>query len=158
MITAVQPSDLPRIAPLASWYFKKCGLSGEFNVTSFVKTWSALIESGTGIIMQRISNGPAAALCSDLPGVSPVEAIGVIIAPDEYTGHLCAGTRFWYKEGAASLADGRLGCATQDCLAKRGVVRWYMTSLFDDQMIQRQTFLIKAGFFPVETHFCKYLM
>lgn len=144
MIRAIFPSELTSFAELGRRFFKQLGLPGEFNHDSFCSTWKKLIDAGTGFILARFKND------------QPVEALGIILHPDVFSGALTACTAFWFfSEEPKGLEAGMLYNALElDCRHLR-VARLNVGALCDSRLPKVGGHLLKNGYQLVEMTYRK---
>lgn len=146
MISLAAREDLVKVADIACWYFYQCRKLGEFDREVWVKTWSLLLDSCAGLVLQRTNEG------------QPAEAIGVLLYPDPNDGKLAAYSAFWYvADCTKGLSGGLLKAELERLLKERGVHRLYMTALTNHNDEKTERHLIRAGYQPIEVVYGKEL-
>jgi hypothetical protein len=140
MITTATVEDLPKVLDLAKWFYCKVSPEGEFSAEAFLKAWTHLLSTGSGLIMRR----------------GDMEAIGVILYPDPNDGFLAAGFSFWYVAGDDnSLANGLLHNELMGKLKSLGVRRSFCANRLGPRYSRVEKFLLHDGYRPEEVVFRK---
>jgi hypothetical protein len=135
MIERVTVEDLPKVADLAKWFYYRMNPEGNFSTEAWLKAWTHLLSSGSGLILRR----------------GNLEAIGIILYPDPNDGLLAAGFGFWYVAADDdSLANGLLHQRLMDDLRAMGVNRSLFSNLIGPRYDRVGRFLLHAGYRPVE--------
>lgn len=144
MIRAVETSELPVFAELGRKFFQQLGLPGDFNADSFCSVWNNLMAAGTGFITARFTDN------------KPVEALGVVLHPDVFSGALVACTAFWFfSEEPKGLEAGLLHDALEfDCRHMK-VERLHVGLLCDERQTKVGGYLLRKGYRLVEMTYRK---
>ena len=135
--------DLPGLKDCAEEFYASSKFLRGFNLEMFVKVWTGLIESGSGVIFGLRDKGVI------------VGAIGGLVFPDLYSGVLRATEMFWFVRGE-SRGDGlRLFHALEDWAKMRQCTQIVMVHLSDSMPDRLKGIYERLGFIEMETHFVK---
>lgn len=135
MIRSVEPKELPDYVPMAEAFFNRMRLPGVFDREHFIKTWKDLIAGGHGFILSRFTNE------------SPVEAIGVMVLQDLFTGAPTAGTAFWfYKHEPKGLEAGLLHDHLEFDCRQHGIKHLHIAVANNDRESKVSGHLLDCGY------------
>jgi GNAT superfamily N-acetyltransferase len=116
-----------------------------FELEMFVRSWTALIESGAGIIFLLSSETRIAG------------ALGGIAYPDLYSGDLIATEFFWFVREGSRGGGLKLYRAFEQWARDRQCSQIRMVHLLDSMPEKLSRVYKHLGFVPAETHYVKAL-
>ena len=138
--------DLPDLAEGALMFYATSKFLKNFRLDRFIAIWTKMLETGTGVIFS-LYDGPVG-----------VGAIGGVVYPDLYSGHLVATEFFWFvvpeyrgKNGMELYWKFEHWALAQKCKEIR------MVHLMDSMPDRLATVYKRLGYEAAETHYVKSL-
>lgn len=140
MIREISIAELECLTPMAAAFHRRMNLPGTFSKAAFMRTWEKLIGHKSGFVCAR---------CSE----QPVEAVGMIVAGDMFTGSVMACSAFWmFTDSPKGLEAGLLYLHIEAKCAELGVEQLIISTLKSSpRAAAADAFLVGAGFNPIET-------
>lgn len=147
MIRELSIAELECLMPMAEAFHHRVKLPGKFSATAFLRTWTELIQSKIGFVSARWSEG------------DPVEAVGVIISGDMFSGEVTACSAFWmFTTPPKGLEAGLLYRHVEDKCAAAGARQFLISTLQSSPRLTAVSmFLVGAGYRKAETTYRKVL-
>ena len=145
MIREATIEDVENCVGPAQWFHGECRLPGVFDPVHFVGFWRTVLGKQMGAIYIREVSGKI------------VEAIGVVIHPDVFTGDSSAQVAFWFVEEASRcrMAVAKLFFKMLRSVKELGAKHLYVCSLVSFKYPQMRALLERFGFKARQVTFTK---